>query len=205
MKKTIANTIFDLSRHVTQDCLLCKSCFSAHLSSFPCSLSQPSYPQEQQSQVTINVHGNYPYGVSSHLSSPLHTMTSLAPALDALEYYELDFENEFEESSTYRGPPTLARENAWAELWDCEKSSLLPVSIVDSLCADSVTAGLIFKHASVNIPASKLHLLNKTADSQDWRKNPDGNGYSATLDVFHQLHCLVRLRCPIFHSNIQTF
>jgi hypothetical protein len=49
----------------------------------------------------------------------------IAPALEAIEYEEFNFPNEFDQPSIYRGPPTLELEQAWKDLWFCESSEPL--------------------------------------------------------------------------------
>lgn len=39
-----------------------------------------------------------------------------APALEAVEYHDIDFINDFNSTSIYRGPPTPEREEAWDKL-----------------------------------------------------------------------------------------
>ena len=46
---------------------------------------------------------------------------------------------------------------------------------------------------TVPIPADRMHLINRTADPK-WSANPDGSGYRALIEVFHQLHCLDVIR-----------
>lgn len=43
--------------------------------------------------------------------------TILAPMLEAVEYYEVDWANEFHQESIYRGFPTPKLELAWDRLW----------------------------------------------------------------------------------------
>jgi hypothetical protein len=40
----------------------------------------------------------------------------LAPALEAIEYVNMDFIAEFNSTNIYRGPPTPEREKAWFDL-----------------------------------------------------------------------------------------
>ncbi|MCJ1464427.1 hypothetical protein MMC07_003040 [Pseudocyphellaria aurata] len=91
------------------------------------------------------------------------------PALEAVTYKATTLQNKFNESSIYRGPPTLEREKAWLDLWD---------------------------HAAISIPESKLPLLNKSSSAQSFRHLPSslGGGISGLPDVFHQLHCLDTIR-----------
>jgi hypothetical protein len=50
------------------------------------------------------------------------TKTKKAPAHVAVEYKEMDFDNDFVHKTIYRGPPTPALEDAWKKLWKCEYS-----------------------------------------------------------------------------------
>lgn len=51
-----------------------------------------------------------------------------------------------------------------------------------------------------------LVVLNEQ-EKQQWNvttvKLADGSGYAATIDVFHQLHCLDKLRRYIFNGTYQ--
>lgn len=110
-----------------------------------------------------------------------------SPLLNEIEYVNVDFQNGFTEPSIYRGPPTPRLEDDWKDLIFSES----PIHEVPLLTRD--------KEHAVRIPQSKLFSLNRdpikdrlellppTSDS----KEPE---YSALIDVFHQLHCLNRLR-----------
>lgn len=41
----------------------------------------------------------------------------LAPLLEAVEYEEVNWANDFEQPSIYRGYPNPGREKAWENLW----------------------------------------------------------------------------------------
>jgi hypothetical protein len=58
------------------------------------------------------------YGSELHLEScqKLINFLNPAPALEAIEYVDMDFIAEFNSTSLYRGPPTPAREKAWFDL-----------------------------------------------------------------------------------------
>ncbi|MCJ1475783.1 hypothetical protein MMC13_004447 [Lambiella insularis] len=88
--------------------------------------------------------------------------------MDAVEYEELNWQNEFRQPSIYRGPPTLERERAWDELWN---------------------------HGDMNIPEDKMRLLNRSLQTS-WKRTPAkfGGGIEAAAEVFHQLHCLNMIR-----------
>ncbi|KAK2005354.1 hypothetical protein LZ32DRAFT_674356 [Colletotrichum eremochloae] len=91
-----------------------------------------------------------------------------SPALEAVEYMQLDFNDAFNSTSIYRGPPTPEREKAWFDL--------------------------TYKHA-VEIPEDKLAGLNRSLEDNLERVPPDvGTGFVALLEVFHQLHCLNMIR-----------
>ncbi|KAE9963083.1 hypothetical protein BLS_009708 [Venturia inaequalis] len=95
-------------------------------------------------------------------------LTLAAPALEAVEYEEMDFTAIFNSTSIYRGPPTPEREKAWTRL--------------------------TYKHG-IEVPADKLALLNRT-DLDHIKHVPTsvGTGYRGILEVFHQLHCLNMIR-----------
>lgn len=40
-----------------------------------------------------------------------------APLLEAVEYEEVNWTNDFDQPSIYRGPPNPQREKAWENLW----------------------------------------------------------------------------------------
>lgn len=86
----------------------------------------------------------------------------------------------------YRGPPTPQLEKAWEELWFCELK-LIPTGML------KLTLKL---DGGVRITEDKLALLNRTADLGNGRHlkpvEDEKGGYHALLEVFHQLHCLVR-------------
>ena len=85
----------------------------------------------------------------------------------------MDFDNDFGHETVYRGPPTPALETAWEKLW---------------------------YYNGVNIPKNRLSALNRTEDLGDGRslkKSEDNDGdFSALIEVFHQLHCLVSSKLP---------
>ncbi|KAJ6437210.1 FluG domain-containing protein [Purpureocillium lavendulum] len=96
------------------------------------------------------------------------TMNPKAPAMEAVEYQDVQFQNRFNEKSPYRGKPTAELEKAWLDLWN---------------------------FGPVNIPLHKLKALNKSGDA-DWQrtKMDKGGGVIGSLEVFHQIHCLDMIR-----------
>lgn len=100
--------------------------------------------------------------------------TSLwSPLNEAIDYYEADISNDFDQQSIYRGPPNPELERAWSELWRID-----PVAF----------------------PADKLPLVNRSEQVLNGRKLArlgDGSEdapIAANFEVFHQLHCLNYLR-----------
>ncbi|RAK97889.1 oxidase ustYa family protein, partial [Aspergillus ibericus CBS 121593] len=95
-------------------------------------------------------------------------LTGPAPALEAVEYIDVKFQNRFNEHSIYRGKPTPELEQAWLDLWN---------------------------FAPINIPLEKLSALNKSTTSNWQRAKPEkGGGVIGSLEVFHQIHCLDLIR-----------
>ncbi|KAF3387656.1 hypothetical protein F1880_001352, partial [Penicillium rolfsii] len=90
------------------------------------------------------------------------------PLLEAVEYYEVDWANNFHQESIYRGAPTPDLELAWDRLW---------------------------RQHDINVPLDKLSSLNWSVDA-NWKQTPAqyGGGAEANVGVFHQLHCLNMIR-----------
>lgn len=98
----------------------------------------------------------------------LRRTTSFTPALEAIEYYEVDFDNQFAHRTEYRGPPTEEREQAWLDLWH---------------------------HEGIMIESWQMPMLNRTSfESYEKVKPEKGDGYVALFEVHHQLHCLNLVR-----------
>ena len=62
-------------------------------------------------------------------------VTIVAPANEAIEFYDTDFENTFAHQTIYRGVPSIALEKAWEDLW-YRKSTVSIVNEVKSLTND---------------------------------------------------------------------
>ncbi|KXJ84919.1 hypothetical protein Micbo1qcDRAFT_128869 [Microdochium bolleyi] len=91
-----------------------------------------------------------------------------SPAIEAVEYIEYNWGNEFNSTSKFRGPPTPELEQAWTD-----------VSL---------------KHG-ISVPQDKLSFLNRTDDDHVQHIDEDPTkGYTGLLEVFHQLHCLNLVR-----------
>ncbi|KAJ6128951.1 Protein of unknown function DUF3328 [Penicillium samsonianum] len=95
-------------------------------------------------------------------------LSSYSPLLEAVEYYEVDWANNFHQESIYRGSPTSELELAWDRLW---------------------------RQHDINVPLNKLSSLNRSVDA-NWKQTPAqyGGGAEANVEVFHQLHCLNMIR-----------
>jgi len=112
--------------------------------------------------------------------------------VEAVEYYELDWDNDFWKTSLYMGKPTAEGDEAWDNLWNSKLSSSLRLGLT---CIITIVG-------EINIPFDGLHLLNKTLDDM-WKLTPPqyGRGVVANFEVFHQLHCLVYpLHSPLIYK-----
>lgn len=95
-------------------------------------------------------------------------MLEWSPALDAVEFVDVKFQNSFLEHTIYRGTPNPDRERAWRDLWN---------------------------FGPINIPFERLDVLNKSRDGNWQRTTPeDGGGIVGSLEVFHHIHCLDMIR-----------
>ncbi|PKS05391.1 hypothetical protein jhhlp_008766 [Lomentospora prolificans] len=99
-------------------------------------------------------------------------LSTYSPVLEAgvVQYVEFDFNDGFNSTSNYRGPPTRATEEAWFKL---------------------VTK------PGIKIPKDKLSSLNRSVNDHlveyvdiNGSSAGTGQGYIAGIEVFHQLHCL---------------
>ncbi|KAI0436448.1 hypothetical protein F4803DRAFT_223910 [Xylaria telfairii] len=96
-------------------------------------------------------------------------LSPYSPAVDAgvIEYYETDFQNEFGGRSAYIGPPTPELEETWDDLWS---------------------------RGTIELPPDGPSKLNKSTERLKHVHKDPNRGYSAVLEVFHQLHCLNQIR-----------
>ncbi|KAI1126941.1 hypothetical protein F5Y10DRAFT_293286 [Nemania abortiva] len=97
----------------------------------------------------------------------LRYMYPYSPAFEAVEYYDTQWQNDFDEKDEYRGPPTLERDRAWLNLWSM---------------------------GDIVIKKNELSHLNKTWEESRRFYLPSIDGIAANLEVFHQLHCLDMIR-----------
>ncbi|KAI0197891.1 hypothetical protein F4808DRAFT_463272 [Astrocystis sublimbata] len=84
-----------------------------------------------------------------------------------VEYYDLNFENEFAHKSKFRGPPTPELEEAWDQLWN---------------------------FGGIEVPLDGPARLGKGSDNLLHIDKDKSRGYSAMLEAFHQVHCLNLIR-----------
>ncbi|OCL00371.1 uncharacterized protein K441DRAFT_651284 [Cenococcum geophilum 1.58] len=105
-------------------------------------------------------------------------LSTYSPMVEAVEYYDLDWDNDFWKTSLYMGKPTAEGDEAWDNLWNI---------------------------GEINIPFDVLHLLNKTLDDM-WKLTPPqyGRGVVANFEVFHQLHCLNKIRQYTYLDSYET-
>ncbi|KAL9035442.1 MAG: hypothetical protein Q9214_006580, partial [Letrouitia sp. 1 TL-2023] len=91
-------------------------------------------------------------------------LSMYSPAIEAVEYIDIDFDDDFDSTNIFRGPPTPEREDAWYNM--------------------------TYKHG-VEVPMNQLAGLNRSeADHLKHVPEDVGTGYVGILEVFHQLHCL---------------
>ncbi|KAB8231387.1 oxidase ustYa family protein [Aspergillus alliaceus] len=98
-----------------------------------------------------------------------------------VKYESKNFENEFDQPSIYRGPPSEGTEEAWKALWETP---------------------------AISVPEEKLAVLNKSDPrGQGWLPVPpvtghEGGGeFAALVEVFHQLHCINTLRLEVHKES----
>ncbi|MCJ1469073.1 hypothetical protein MMC07_007705 [Pseudocyphellaria aurata] len=102
-------------------------------------------------------------------------LSPYSPMLEAIEYEEVNWVNDFDQPSIYRGYPSPEREIAWNTLW---------------------------QHGTVNVPEKQFESLNHSRHA-DYMRTPaeHGHGVEAAVEVFHQLHCLNMIRQYTYLSS----
>ncbi|KAK1973944.1 hypothetical protein LZ30DRAFT_814329 [Colletotrichum cereale] len=103
-------------------------------------------------------------------------LSPYSPALEAVEYEWVTYQNSFDQPSAYRGQPTSELEQAWNDLI-ARKSPILPNAL------------------TMHLANYRLSELNKSAEGP-WRRlsEEQGGGVAGFIEVFHQLHCLNLVR-----------
>ena len=119
--------------------------------------------------------------------------------LDSLEFWEGDFTNYFNHTSKYRGPPTKELQEAWLGLWDCKHSSH---SQSHSRYDTSAVETNMPQDPPIGVDDEIVKDLNKTEAKhvEIIGSDPNKPTYAAMVEVFHQLHCLVRPPNAKIHS-----
>lgn len=105
-----------------------------------------------------------------------------APAIAAVEYKKQTIVHNLEDNSKYRGPPRPEQDAAWEGLLQCTWKLLpvIPVRVLTRMCQDN----------NLRVQKEDLEKANTTSVPL----NDDQGGYLATLDVFHTLHCVNKIR-----------
>lgn len=86
--------------------------------------------------------------------------------------------------NVYKNPPNPATEEAWNNLTS-GKLSLLLLPFNNVFYTNSLSVFLV---GIVKINDQDLKMLGRTSYQMY-----DGSGYLASVSMFHQLHCLVRI------------
>ena len=132
------------------------------------------------------------YANLSH-DETIRTNASLhaAPALEVVkdDYEVVRFISSYKSQSPYKGPPSPDVDAAWDRI------------IEGRCCKNDIVLSNINIVGAMSITQETLDRINA---SEHAVKLPDesGGGYLAILEVFHQLHCVVR---PNSHSKYHEF
>jgi len=115
----------------------------------------------------------------------------LAPAEPVIEYITRTFHGAADLKSVYKGTPRKELDDAW--------DRLVPGSgkLWTTLQGSCWFWNLVLPGPTLRISEEELGLIGKDATEDAAVKIPAefGGGYWATLEVFHQLHCLVSPEC----------
>jgi len=116
----------------------------------------------------------------------------LAPAQNVIRYKNVVFSPSFKPHLTrYQGPPSPETDDAWRELYNCKRAgpgcdelqfltqTTDPISRIDRKDASKIA------NRTVPIPGDSDH-------------------YAVSIDVFHQLHCLVLHPTPVLYQDTNT-
>lgn len=113
------------------------------------------------------------------------------PADEAVRYEHKVFPH-LTDKTIYHGPPDDATDRAWEDLYVQRKYSNIlyrPLAI----CARFTSNGRLAFLDKVSLVSGEQakHLLGETAPDADVKDR-----YKITIDIAHQLHCLVRIHIP---------
>ncbi|KAK0124173.1 hypothetical protein ONS95_009155 [Cadophora gregata] len=106
-----------------------------------------------------------------------------SPAQPAVEYITQQFHGALNHKSAYKGTPRKELDDAW----------------------DALSSGSILPGPTLSISEEELHLIGKDFRANATVKIPDefGGGYFATLEVFHNLHCLNLVRMATYMEHYE--
>ncbi|KAG4413536.1 hypothetical protein IFR04_013319 [Cadophora malorum] len=124
------------------------------------------------------------YRRSDHSCSCIPSKAEIySPAQSALEYVTQQFQGALNLKSVYKGTPRKELDDAW----------------------DALSPGSILPGPTLSISESELDLIGKDATVNATVKIPDelGGGYFATLEVFHNLHCLNLVRMATYKEHYE--
>ena len=132
-----------------------------------------------------------------------------APAASAIKYQIKTFDRELNTSSIYTAAPSPEVDAAWDQLYKSAFSQNTLASFYSTNSPYPNLTNYVYNQQSLFLYITAFMSLKQLADSptdaeirvsaEDLRKInrtsvafADGSGYLATLDVMHQLHCVVR-------------
>ena len=114
----------------------------------------------------------------------------IAPAQPAIEYTTRRFNGSLNFRSVYKGTPRKELDDAWHAL--SPGASTFSKYAHPKIPANCDTTVLPGPTLAISVEELKLIGKDSTADATVQIPAEFGGGYYATLEVFHQLHCLVR-------------
>lgn len=126
-------------------------------------------------------------------NQPRSTLTLLsAPALEAVEYLDIKFNGSVYHQSIYKGQPNPELDAAW------DKLVFRSESVRRRKAAQILMEYTIAKPTPIS--SEILHKLKKS-NSPSLVKflDEDGGGYHTTLELTHEIHCLV---CPCHRTRL---
>ncbi|PVH72868.1 hypothetical protein DL98DRAFT_383901, partial [Cadophora sp. DSE1049] len=102
----------------------------------------------------------------------------------AVDYMTQQFQGALNLKSIYKGTPRKELDDAW----------------------DALSPGSILPGPTLSISEEELHLIGKNSTANATVRIPDefGGGYFATLEVFHNLHCLNLVRMATYMEHYEN-
>ncbi|GAB7336034.1 hypothetical protein MBLNU13_g08852t2 [Cladosporium sp. NU13] len=125
-----------------------------------------------------------------------------SPAVKHVEYETVEYENQFDHQTKYRGPPTRELEAAWHALYN---SSSKEVKFSPHPAFHSFKSS---QHVSVawmmyNLPGLVEVSSNEQEVSGIEQRASDGPKTRFALSIFHQLHCLEAVEKSIIRMALE--